>query len=109
MDLERGGTVFWLCVASKSDGDMNVLGPRRSPGLGYVDGDINLVGPGRPYRLGTNDGESNLLGLQRSSQFGSFADHNVNSQATTPFQGDVMPGQWTNQFGWKYKTNRSRR
>ena len=91
------------------DGYMNMFGPGRSPGLGYVDGAINLLGPVRSSGLGTHDGESNLLELQRSSQFGRFGDHNVNRQAITPFQGDVMPGQWTNKFGRKYKTNGSQR
>ena len=84
--------ILLLTEDEESDGVVNVLGPGRSLALGYVDGALNLLGPGRSSGLGTNDGESALLGLQRSSQFGRFGDYNVNSQAITPFQGDVMRG-----------------
>ena len=45
----------------ESDGDMNMVGPEKSYGCGYVDGDMHL-GPRKSY----------VSGLNRSSKFCSF-------------------------------------
>ena len=54
---------FPLLPEEESEGDMNVVGLGRSPGLGCT------------------GEETNWLGLHRSSQFGSFNEQNFNSHA----------------------------
>ena len=56
------------------------------------DGDMNMVGPGRSSGLGHTDEDPNLWALHKSSQFGSWGEKNFNSQATIPFH--------VNQFWW---------
>ena len=49
--------------------------------LDHFDGDMNIVGLGRSPGLGYTDEETNLLGLHRSSQFDSFNEQNFNMQS----------------------------
>ena len=49
--------ILLLLEDEESDGVMNVLGPGRPPGLGYVDGYLNMFVPGRSLGLGSVDGD----------------------------------------------------